>query len=116
MLCRSPFRLGCDGNSPGSRGLLFSRRVSPVERMYAAFPAFIYFNASLGAAMLEPLLIAQDNLTDLNYAAQDLGELMQCHRHVRRASHASRFAIPHRVGRTWRTSARRGTYVLECVT
>ena len=47
--------------------------------MYAAFPAFLYFNASLGAAMLEPLLIAQDNLTDLSYAAQDLGELSLCH-------------------------------------
>ena len=41
--------------------------------MYAAFPAFLYLNASLGGAMLAPLLEAQDDWTSSLYAAQDLG-------------------------------------------
>ena len=52
------------------------RRVNPVEQMYAAFPAFLYLNASLGNAMLAPLLDAQDlsKTNEVPYAAQDLGE------------------------------------------
>ena len=42
--------------------------------MYAAFPAFLYLNASLGGAMLASLLQAQDGLINTSYAAQDLGE------------------------------------------
>ncbi|KAI0367422.1 DUF1793-domain-containing protein [Pilatotrama ljubarskyi] len=48
-------------------------RVNPVERMYAALPALVYLNASLLGPMLSPLLDAQENLTHLPYAAQDLG-------------------------------------------
>ncbi|KAI0353838.1 DUF1793-domain-containing protein [Trametes cingulata] len=48
-------------------------RVSPVERIFAALPALVYLNASLLGPMLSPLLDAQDSLTGLPYAAQDLG-------------------------------------------
>ena len=49
--------------------------------MYASFPAFLYLNASLGGAMLVPLLEAQGSLTNVSYAAQDLGEIApdRCH-------------------------------------
>ncbi|KAI8993903.1 DUF1793-domain-containing protein [Trametes punicea] len=50
-----------------------SERVSPVEHIYAAMPALLYVNASLLGPLLAPLLDAQDFLTDLPYAAQDLG-------------------------------------------
>ncbi|KAL7281458.1 hypothetical protein ACG7TL_004773 [Trametes sanguinea] len=50
-----------------------SGRVSPVERIYAALPALLYVNASLIKPLLAPLLDAQDFLTDVPYAAQDLG-------------------------------------------
>ncbi|RDX42058.1 hypothetical protein OH76DRAFT_146300 [Lentinus brumalis] len=50
-----------------------SQRVNPVERMFAAFPAYLYLNASLGGALLAPLLESQDAQSDLLYAAQDLG-------------------------------------------
>ena len=50
------------------------RRINPVERMYAAFPAYLYLNASLCGAMLAPLLDAQDNATNIPYAAKDLGK------------------------------------------
>ncbi|KAI0358680.1 DUF1793-domain-containing protein [Trametes cingulata] len=50
-----------------------AERVNPVERMYAALPALIYFNASLVGPMLAPLLDAQDSLSGLSYAAQDIG-------------------------------------------
>ena len=53
---------------------MVGRRVNPVEKMYAAFPAYLYLNASLGAGMLAPLLESQDNLTGQAYAAQDIGE------------------------------------------
>ncbi|KAM5545433.1 hypothetical protein V8D89_000471 [Ganoderma adspersum] len=52
------------------------RRANPVERIYAAFPAFLYLNASLGGALLTPLLASQpDSLSDQTYAAQDIGGL-----------------------------------------
>ena len=54
--------------------MVVDRRVNPVEKMYAAFPAYLYLNASLGAGMLAPLLESQDNLTGQAYAAQDIGE------------------------------------------
>ncbi|KAI0370619.1 DUF1793-domain-containing protein [Pilatotrama ljubarskyi] len=50
-----------------------TERVNPVERMYAALPAFIYLNSSLIGPMLAPLLDAQDNTHGMQYAAQDLG-------------------------------------------
>lgn len=49
------------------------RRVNPVERIYAAFPALLYLNASLGGAILAPLLESQDDLRGQAYASQDLG-------------------------------------------
>lgn len=49
------------------------RRVNPVERIYAAFPALLYLNASLGGAILAPLLESQDDLRSQAYASQDLG-------------------------------------------
>ncbi|KAF8168518.1 hypothetical protein B0H34DRAFT_62865 [Crassisporium funariophilum] len=51
-----------------------SRRVNPVEIMYAAFPAFLYLNASLAGLMLDPLLEFQSSRQYGNaYAAPDLG-------------------------------------------
>ncbi|RDX47956.1 hypothetical protein OH76DRAFT_1405499 [Lentinus brumalis] len=48
-------------------------RVNPVESMFAAFPTYLYLNASLGGALLAPLLQSQDNLVGQAYAAQDIG-------------------------------------------
>ncbi|KAI0335017.1 DUF1793-domain-containing protein [Cubamyces sp. BRFM 1775] len=48
-------------------------RVTPVERFYASLPALLYVNASLVGPLLKPLLDAQDTLTDMPYAASDLG-------------------------------------------
>ncbi|KAI0705088.1 hypothetical protein C8T65DRAFT_577862 [Cerioporus squamosus] len=50
-----------------------SLRVNPVERIYAAFPTYLYLNASFGGSLLAPLLESQDGLTGQQYAAQDLG-------------------------------------------
>ncbi|KAI0930164.1 hypothetical protein AcV5_006948 [Taiwanofungus camphoratus] len=51
-----------------------SRRVSPVEVLYASFPMFLYINASYGKPLLSPLLEYQDTpLYGLPYAARDLG-------------------------------------------
>ncbi|PCH40679.1 hypothetical protein WOLCODRAFT_70247 [Wolfiporia cocos MD-104 SS10] len=51
-----------------------SRRVNPVEQLYAAFPAFLYVNASLGRPLLAALLESQDVASNtLPYAAQDIG-------------------------------------------
>ncbi|KAH9951526.1 hypothetical protein B0H21DRAFT_684389, partial [Amylocystis lapponica] len=51
-----------------------SGRVSPVEILYAAFPMFIYLNASYGGPLLSPLLEFQDSPQyTLPYAARDLG-------------------------------------------
>ncbi|RPD75342.1 hypothetical protein L226DRAFT_534905 [Lentinus tigrinus ALCF2SS1-7] len=50
-----------------------SLRVNPVERLYAAFPTYLYLNASFGGSLLAPLLESQDGLTGQQYAAQDLG-------------------------------------------
>jgi hypothetical protein len=49
-------------------------RVNPVETLYAAFPALMYTDPSLGAPLLEPLfrLQASRNYT-IRYAAADLG-------------------------------------------
>ena len=48
-------------------------RVNPVEHIYAAFPAFLYLNASLGGALLRPLLEYQANLAGQAFAAADIG-------------------------------------------
>lgn len=51
-------------------------RANPVEHIYMAFPAFLYLNASLGGALLVPLLESQPaSLSGETYAAQDLGNL-----------------------------------------
>ena len=54
--------------------LTFESRVNPVEVLYAAFPAFMYIDPSLGAPLLEPLfrLQASPNYT-IPFAAADLG-------------------------------------------
>ncbi|KAI1795669.1 hypothetical protein LXA43DRAFT_991614 [Ganoderma leucocontextum] len=49
------------------------RRVNPVEHIYAAFPTFLYLNASLGGALLNPLMASQASLTDQTSAAADIG-------------------------------------------
>lgn len=54
--------------------LRINSRVNPVERLYAAFPTYLYTNASLGGSLLAPLLESQDDLTGQPYAAQDLGQ------------------------------------------
>ncbi|KAM5540216.1 hypothetical protein V8D89_006035 [Ganoderma adspersum] len=49
------------------------RRVNPVEHIYAAFPMFLYLNASIAGALLEPLLETQASLTGQSFAAMDIG-------------------------------------------
>ncbi|PIL35943.1 hypothetical protein GSI_01603 [Ganoderma sinense ZZ0214-1] len=51
------------------------RRVNAVEHIFAAFPMYLYLNASLGGALLEPLLEVQVSRTGQPYAAQDLGDV-----------------------------------------
>jgi hypothetical protein len=52
---------------------LFSR-VNAVETLYAAFPAFMYIDPSLGKILLEPLFRFQASPDyDVAYAARDLG-------------------------------------------
>ena len=48
-------------------------RVNPVEHIYAAFPMFLYLNASIGGGLLEPLLESQVSLTGQQFAAVDIG-------------------------------------------
>ena len=54
--------------------LTFQSRVNPVEVLYAAFPAFMFADPSLGAPLLEPLfrLQASPHYT-IPFAAADLG-------------------------------------------
>ena len=46
-----------------------------MEHIYAAFPMFLYLNASIGGALLEPLLEvqAQASLSGQSFAAMDIG-------------------------------------------
>ena len=44
-----------------------------MEHIYAAFPMFLYLNASIGGALLQPLLETQANLTGRSFAAIDVG-------------------------------------------
>ncbi|KAK0208960.1 hypothetical protein DFS33DRAFT_488996 [Desarmillaria ectypa] len=51
-----------------------SRRVNPVEILYASFPAYLYFNATWAGYLLEPLLrYQQSSQYTKTYAAPDLG-------------------------------------------
>ncbi|KAK0233832.1 hypothetical protein IW262DRAFT_113460 [Armillaria fumosa] len=51
-----------------------SRRVNPVEILYASFPAYLYFNTTWAGYLLEPLLrYQQSSQYTKNYAAPDLG-------------------------------------------
>ena len=53
---------------------LHYRRANPVEVIYAAFPTFLYLNASLAGFLLQPLLEYQGSSSYFNnYAASDLG-------------------------------------------
>ena len=54
--------------------LIPSSRVNAVETLYAAFPALIYIDATLGKPLLEPLLRFQASpYYGIPYAARDLG-------------------------------------------
>ncbi|KAK1226778.1 hypothetical protein PQX77_010239 [Marasmius sp. AFHP31] len=67
------------GPSPGSIYMFMkdvgsSTRVSPVETLYAAFPAFLYINSTWCQYLLEPLLQYQSSSQYTKfYAAPDLG-------------------------------------------
>jgi len=51
-----------------------SRRVNPVETLYASFPFFLYMNSTYAGYLLEPLLETQDLPSNpLPFAARDLG-------------------------------------------
>ncbi|KAH9913166.1 uncharacterized protein B0H18DRAFT_941756 [Fomitopsis serialis] len=53
-----------------------SQRVTPVEKLYAALPLFLYYNASLVKPILVPLLEQQNtSLGEYPYASKDLGSL-----------------------------------------
>ncbi|TFK80596.1 hypothetical protein K466DRAFT_636552 [Polyporus arcularius HHB13444] len=56
-----------------SKDLAYTQQINTVQRMFTAFPAYLYFNASLGGALLAPLLESQDNLSGQAYAPQNLG-------------------------------------------
>jgi hypothetical protein len=48
--------------------------VNPTEAIYAALPAFMYLDANITGALLEPLLEYQGSSSYSNsYAAPDLG-------------------------------------------
>jgi hypothetical protein len=54
----------------------FFRRANPVDVIYGAFPALLYFNSSIAADLLKPLLEFQSSSGHRNlYAAPDLGRL-----------------------------------------
>ncbi|PIL35889.1 hypothetical protein GSI_01549 [Ganoderma sinense ZZ0214-1] len=75
------FTVGTDSNNnvvPGDvkifmKNMGTDNRVNPVEHIYAAFPMFLYLNASIGGALLEPLLEVQASLTGQSFAAMDIG-------------------------------------------
>ena len=48
-------------------------RVNAVETLYAAFPALMYLDPSLGGPLLEPLFRLQASHNNIGYAASDLG-------------------------------------------
>jgi hypothetical protein len=51
-----------------------TRRANPVDVLFASFPGFLYYNATYGRYLLEPLLRYQDSsLYSKGYAAPDLG-------------------------------------------
>ncbi|CCM04857.1 uncharacterized protein FIBRA_07050 [Fibroporia radiculosa] len=74
-----------DSNSIGSdwsisdvmifmKNMGFDGGVNPVDKIYASFPNFLFFNASLGGPLLLPLLQIQfNNVSRPNYAATELG-------------------------------------------
>ncbi|KAF8903983.1 hypothetical protein CPB85DRAFT_1226086, partial [Mucidula mucida] len=70
---------GSDGNWNKSDIMVFakdvgtSRRVNPVEVLYASFSSLLYFNETWLGYALEPLLRAQDG-KGVGYAAPDLGD------------------------------------------
>lgn len=50
-------------------------RASPVDIMYAAFPAYLYLSPALGGYLLKPIFQLQDTpLYTQPYAAQNLGK------------------------------------------
>ena len=54
--------------------LISFSRVNPVETLYAAFPALMYIDPSLGKPLLEPLFRFQASpVYGIAYAARDLG-------------------------------------------
>jgi hypothetical protein len=71
---------GSDGNWNQSDVKMFMRemgngfRVSPVDTMYASWPAFLYLNSSLAGRLLDPLLEYQSTPDYANdFAAANLG-------------------------------------------
>ncbi|KAH9942428.1 uncharacterized protein BXZ73DRAFT_88008 [Epithele typhae] len=50
-----------------------SHRINPVEKLYAAWPAYLYLNASLCGAILRPMLELQDAKSGQPYASTDIG-------------------------------------------
>ncbi|KAL1942377.1 hypothetical protein VTO73DRAFT_5979 [Trametes versicolor] len=73
---------GTDGKPNASDTRIFMKdiaisastgHVNPVEKIYAALPMLLYFNASLVGPLLSPLLDAQDGSAGEAYAAQDIG-------------------------------------------
>ncbi|TFK71713.1 DUF1793-domain-containing protein [Pluteus cervinus] len=58
----------------------FSQRVNSLDTIYAALPAFLYFNSTLPGLLLDPLIQYQGFWLEKNdYAASDLGS---CHRTI----------------------------------
>ena len=59
--------LSCDALT-----LMLLSRVNAVETLYAAFPALMYIDPSLGGPLLEPLFQLQAD-SGVQFAASDLG-------------------------------------------
>ena len=62
-------------------------RVNAVETLYAAFPALMYIDPSLGAPLLEPLFRVQA-INSVQFAASDLGV---SHRNAKRQMFTSQY-------------------------
>jgi len=56
--------------------MMLLSRVNAVETLYAAFPALMYIDPSLGAPLLEPLFQLQAD-SGVQFAASDLGVFHQ---------------------------------------
>ena len=64
----------CSGNKYNRTSGTATQSVNTVDTLFAAFPAFLYFNPELSGYLLSPLLKLQDSPAyTLDYAAKHIG-------------------------------------------